>query len=288
MSALSEFSIESEKGKGRSFRALHFASVTANNLWPGGSTGKDITRPVYASFLGSEEELRPFAANLSCGRKAVGSTKRRSNGGFEFLKSAGYKQFWQREPEGSILSVFLPELFLLDGSGMVDPKDVKFVLLPSKAWVLSQRGIDVQACVDHVKRLPFIQALNAPPVKDRWGNLAEHDPPLSDEKLAELSVIAYLFAAYLDRRTRAPIPTSGKLYLQIMLACLKEGLATWATEARGGWYAGSKFGHHGSFGFDEEGTQEAGFLPGIAFKSDHETVEALLASEISTYYEMEG
>ena len=167
---LTEVVIAPEEGKkGRSFRALHLASATADARWPGGATKKEgVLRPVHAIFLGSEAELRPFAANLQLGRLASTSgesTRRRRNQqqtGFEFLKSAGYRQAWQRHEEGAVLTVYLPDLFHLD-PGMVDPKIVRFVLAPSKAWTEAQMAIPVAEIVRHVRRLPIVRKVNTPP-----------------------------------------------------------------------------------------------------------------------------
>src|SRR3990167_7260915 len=131
---LTEVVIAPETGKkGRSFGALHLASATADALWPGGATKKGyVSRPVYAVFLGSDAEMRPFAANLQLGRLAATGEHRRRHrqGGYEFLKSAGYRQAVQRHEEGAVLTVYLPELLNLD-PGMVDPEIVRFVLAPS-------------------------------------------------------------------------------------------------------------------------------------------------------------
>jgi hypothetical protein len=241
---------------------------------------------VFAAFVGSDAELRPFVANLMLGRRALFGGHGRRSKGLEFLKSAGYKYTWQREGEGSIVSVFLPELFLMD-PGMVDPQVAKFVILPSESWAAAQ-AIDAKPMVRYVKRTPLVKKLNAPPPADHWRRGQSdfvHEPMFSDDALAALVPTAYLFAAFLDRRTRAPLLADGRFYLQLLMACLGAGMASWSVDRYGGHY-GEKFGRTGGLGFTKTNTTSAGFLPGVAFKATHEQLEALLANEIATYFQL--
>ena len=270
-------------GKGRTFCATFLASASADALWNAGATETgDIERPVFAVFAGSDAELRPFVANLMLGRRGlVSNGYRRKAKGFEFLKSAGFRYLWQREAEGSIVTVYLPELFLMD-PGMVDPKEAKFVLLPSAKWA-AQQAIDVAPIVKHARRLPVVKTANTPPTEE-W--LRERfEAPLSDDKLASLVPTAYLFAAFLDRRTRAPLLADGRFYMQLMLACLSAGLASWSVTDFSG-YRDQPWGCHKELRFSEEGVEGAGMLPGIAFKAEHATLEALLAEEIALYFDL--
>ena len=72
---------------------------------------------------------------------------------------------------------------------------------------------------------------------------------------------------------------------QIMLACLKKGLASWSGGER---YGQRSFGEHAGFGFSEDLAEGSGFLPGIAFHATHEQVEAVLAEEVETFYKVAG
>lgn len=270
-------------GKGRTFRAMHLASVLADNLWPGGATDtKDIARPVYATFLGTDAELRSFTANLLLGRRATLERNgyRRRDKGFEFLKSAGYKCLWQREAEGSAVTLYLPELFLLD-PGMVDPKEAKFVLLPPCTWAQAQ-ALETDKIVRHARRLPVVKTLNTPPTnqweRERWV------PRMPDDKLAAMVPVAYLFAAYLDRRTRAPLYADGRFYLQLLLECLDAGFASWSSQVTYG--NDRSWGRDGGHGFDEDGTTDAGLLPGVSFRADHASLEALLADSVARFFSL--
>lgn len=123
--------------KGRSFTARCVALVVADHLWASGNS--DNVRPIWAQFVGSDAEMRPFATNLMLGRKLEKSGSRRASASdrIEFLKSAGYQLAWQREPEGTILTVYNPDLFRLD-PGMVDPAGAAFVMLTPRWWIADQ------------------------------------------------------------------------------------------------------------------------------------------------------
>jgi hypothetical protein len=134
---MQDFTIQPEAGKkGRSFSAKCTALVVADSLWASGSG--DSMRPIWAQFVGSDAELRPFATNLKLGRKAEPTHGRPSAcDRIEFLRSANYQVAWQRESEGTILTLFHPELFRLD-PGMVDPEGATFVMLVPRWWTAAQ------------------------------------------------------------------------------------------------------------------------------------------------------
>jgi hypothetical protein len=254
------------EGKGRTFKALLLASVEADLLWTGGQTVSDNLRPVWAMFAGSEQELRAFTANLLSGRKAVfpknNGWRRRKEDQLEILRSAGYQTTWQREAEGSIVTLYLPDLFQMD-PGMVDPDGVRFVLLPTKEWTEAQ-NLDVAPVVRHAKKVGF---------------------DLDTAQLVSLAPLAYLFCAYLDRRTRCPLVSDGRFYLQLMLACLQKGLASFSTDADPYYRRDAKeFGQHHALQYHEVGTTEVGLVPGLVFRSDHETLETLLAEQVATFF----
>jgi hypothetical protein len=275
---LQDYTVEQkESGKGRAFSATCLGAILADGVWSSGATKGDIERPVYAVFAGTDASLRPFAANIQSGRRVLTGSNARRASGFEFLKSAGYKWIYQKEAEGTFATVYLPHLFLID-PGMVDPEEISFIVLPERDRP-PPRDVDVRAVVDYAKNLPLVVRVNAPPKYDY--RTEPHAPPLSDEVLARLASEAYLFAAYLDRRTRAPIPSDGRFYLQVMLACLDKGLASWSGDGR--YYHSQPFGQ-GRLKFADHLNPCLGFSRGIAFNSQHETLESLLAEEIALYF----
>lgn len=253
-----------QEGKGRTFRATLLASVEADLMWEAGRAAGDTERPIWAMFAGSDQELRSFVANLRVGRRAVYPKKandysRGKEDRMEFLKSAGFRQIWQREEEGSLVTLCHPDLFLAD-PGMVDPKVISFVLLPSRAWHAAQK-VDVAPVVSHLRRYGY----KVP----------------TDEQLAEWAVTAYLFAVYLDRRTRGPLVADGRFYAQLMLRCLQDGLATFSRTSE---YGEQPFGVHPKWRYIERNTTQVGLLPGISYNSSHEALEELLAQEVDKFF----
>lgn len=260
------------EGKSRSFRATLLASVEADSVWEGGQTATDNQRPVWAMFASSENELRPFVANLVSGRKAAyvrqdSRWSRKKDDRLEILRSAGFKSHWQREAEGSIATVLLPDLFQID-PGMVDPKGASFILLPTKAS-LAEHTIDVAPSVQHMKRFEY---------------------PVDDARVAELVPMAYHFCTWLDRRTRQPIYADGRFYMQLMLACLHEGLASFSYDDGKHRWGGQadKFGRHQHFRFVENGTSDVGLADGIVFKATHDEIDRVLAEQVALFSHTTG
>lgn len=242
-----EIVIEPQKeGKGRSFRATLLSYVEAGVLWP---RGNDTFRPVHMTLAGSDNELRPFVANLRTGKKAVAGYKGREK--YEVLKSAGFQCAWQRHALGSLVTIFAPDLFCLD-PGMVDPKGVSFVLLPSREW-LKPSSVALPACV------PEAQA-------------------------DDVRALAPLFIAYLDRRTRCPLIPDERFYAQVLANALEQGLATFSRKTE---YGNTEWGVHGR-GFREVGIEDAGYARGVLFHASHETLEAFLAEQVKTYFSEEA
>jgi hypothetical protein len=260
-------------GKGRTFRAVCLATVEADTLWEGGLTDTEDMRPVWASFVSSEAQLKPFAVNLLSGRKAnfvkdTNGYQRRKDEKLNVLRSAGYQSVWQRELEGSSLTLFLPDLFQMD-PGMVDPKGAAFVVMPTQEWANSQQ-IEVGPIARHVyKLLP--------------DGLKTGDDAISMETLASLVPMAFLFCTYLDRRTRCPLVSDGRFYLQLLISCLGDGLASWPNGNAHAYYT-QPFGLHNK-GFYSYGVEEVGLVKPIAFKASHTDIETMLARQVALFFE---
>jgi hypothetical protein len=268
--------IQPQEGKkGRSFRATCVTTVIANGIFPEGGGGATI-RPVWAMFAGSESELRPFAANLKLGRKAEKDINRFSRRGgdserYEFLKSVGYHMAWQREPEGTLVTLFHPELFRLD-PGMVDPGSISFVMLVPQEWASAQT-VDIEAPVRHAKRMK---------TKEFKGC------PLSDAELTAMVPTAYLFAAYLDRRTRCPLIADGRFYLQVLLAALTQGMVSRPGNNLTYTYHREEWGYKSDHGFQADGLESVGILHALAAKASHADFEAFLAYQVSLFFDYAG
>jgi hypothetical protein len=261
-----------KEGKGRSFIAALLGYATADSLWAGGVAATDAIRPVWMAIAASEGEIGPFVANLRCGRKAeIANPHQRRPDVIELLRSAGYAWSSQRFPEGSLVTAYLPELFRLD-PGMVDPSGARFVVLAPSAWCAEQRA-NVDAAVRHVRAMGMIAA------PDRKESYSEPAPPTAEE-VAELAPLASLFAAYLDRRTRAPLIPDHRFHTQLLVACLMGGLASLSAVDRG--YA--RFGQHTKLGFRSVDLETVGMAPGVAFQATHERIEELLAEQVAKFY----
>ena len=290
-----DVAIAPESGKkGRTFKATCLAHVFANGLYANGAVDNNVKRPVWAVFCGTKAEMQAFGANLQLGREALSSGlsggHRDHKAGFAFLKSAGYRQAWQHDVDTndnavSILTVYLPSLFLAD-PGMVDPKVVKFILLPPASWAAEQE-IDREAIVAHVRKLPSVKKINRPPRDARgWRDPSEkHKPALPDDKIRSLVDVAHLFAAVLDKRTRAPIPADGRFYTALLIACLREGVASLPCRDLSP-YAHHDFGESTGLAFQVHGLKNAGILPqSIAFCADHERIESIMAECAEEYFD---
>jgi hypothetical protein len=184
---MKELTIQTEqKGKGRAFSASLVSYVEAAVL----PRGNDTIRPVYLALAGTENELRPFVANLRTGKKAEAGYRGRER--FEVLKSSGFQCSWQRTPLGALVTLFAPDYFALD-PGMVDPKGVEFIVLPAQRW-LRESSVEVPSFVP-------------------------------EDRAADVRHLAPLFIAYLDRRTRCPLIPDPRFYVQVLSHALDQGLA---------------------------------------------------------------
>jgi len=226
----------------------------------------NTNRPCWAIFAGTEQELRSFATNLRLGRKAEPWANRRGDGErFEFLKSIGYHLAWQKEDEGSLVTIYHPELFRID-PGMTDPQGMHFVMMVPKYWIKNQK-LDREPAVQH----------------------CQGHPSLSDLALHDLVPVAHLYAAYLDRRTRCPLIADSRFYLQILIASLDQGLASLpGQDVTRNSYSRGDWGRVSSHGLRAEGLDLVGIDHAISFLASHETFETFLSEQVGIYFEKVG
>lgn len=262
---MQDFVIQPQDGrKGRSFQATSVAMVLAGGLTDLGSG--NCLRPVWAMFAGPEAALRPFMMNLRLGRKAdpVGRSsysRQKSDERIEFMKSVGYCISWQREPEGSLATIYHPDLFRLD-PGMVDPDGINFVMMVPSDWA-AQQAIDPKPAWQHVARLGF---------------------PIDKVNAKDLLPAAYWMAAYLDRRTRCPMPADGKFYLQLLIAALDQGLASTPTDNLKYGSSYREWGFNQMHGFRAAGLESIGISQALSFSASHEVFEKFLADQVTLYF----
>jgi hypothetical protein len=252
--------IESGKGeKSRSFQAVLLAEVSSESLMP--TVDSEWKRPVWAVFAGSENQMAAFVANLKGGKRAMAEGSDYRFKGIEFLKSADFAFATQREREGVIATAYLPDLVRLD-PGMVEPDGVRFLMVVPEDWRAAQKIEGASEMVSFCHKLGFPMA-------------REEDVP-----------VALLFAAYLDRRTRAPIIADGAFALQLYYACLRDGLASWP-DTREDWNrrnAAPTFGCSQRFRLTAEGLSEAKIAAVVGVLCKHEEIEQLLAQEVDAYF----
>lgn len=246
------------EGKGRSFRGTMVAYVVAPNLWEGGSS--DNVRPVWAMFAGTENELRPFVANLRTGRKAEILGNGRTKVKVEMLKSAGFQCAWQRNEHGAVATVFEPDIFRLD-PGMVDPKGITFCILPDVQWA------------SEVKQDPEVAQY-----------IVKFFPKAPGDFIVDLMRLAPLFIAYLDRRTRCPLIPDPRFYAQVLCGALECGIATFPGEVDKYYSHWDKpWGFHNN-GFNQYNVSSVGIGLGIAMNTDHTTFESFLSEQVQLYF----
>lgn len=242
-----------QEGKGRIFSAQLLAYVKADMLWEGGQTNSKAIRPIFMVFAASEGEIRPFTANARMGRTMLCDRPKEQ---FELLRSAEYSFSTQRFSEGSVVTAYLPELFDLD-PGMVDPRGASFVVLPPATLPL----VEVDSVLKHLRLV---------------------EPGIKEEFALHVAHIAPLFMAYLDRRTRAPLLRDARFYAQVLLAFLRCGGACMSGNHSA--YTSSKY--HGYY-FESEGLVNIGYLRGVCFRANHDTIERVLAEEVSVFFKVQ-
>jgi hypothetical protein len=266
---LKNYVIETTSEKGRSFSSTLVAAIVANSVYEDASSGQGA-RPVWAMWAGAENSIRPFMANLRLGRKAQPSNNgRRADNRIEFLKTARFQVSWQREAEGVLSTIYHPELFRLD-PGMVDPSGIKFLIVSPADWEDSQ-NIDTRSAVKYVRT-------HAPAVE----KYEREDRLAIIERLAK---VAYLFAVYLDRRTRMPLFADGSFYLQLLCAALDQGLASLPGSSNIAYpssYRGDSWCRKFP-GFATEGTEDVGIRNVIAFQASHEAFETFLVEQVQLF-----
>ena len=267
--------IKPEEGKkGRAFAATLLGYMAADRCWDGGTnTRNGPTRPIYLAYATSLAEAGPFTANLRAGRRAVlgdgrSSHNARHSQAFELLRSAGYAFSASRSKAGVITTAYLHDLFRLD-PGMVDPAGVRFAILPDLRWAQAQAAtLDLRGIERHVRALGFDGAKEDPMV----------GPAMP--RLLELAPLATLFAAYLDRRVRAPLIPDARFFVQIMLGAVNARIAS--LTGAGTWVWGGRHGYDADF--EAHDLDRLGFGEGIALGATHEAIEGLLAREVDRFY----
>jgi hypothetical protein len=259
-----------EDAKGRSFRGELVCYATADSYWEGGeNASRDLVRPVFAVFACSDAEARPFQANLQCGNKAqifsdYGYEEKGTR--WEFMRSAKYSFVPQKHPEGVFIQAYLHE-FVRDDATMVDPKEVKFILLPDIEWLAPEDP----RVVDHLRA--WFSRIDW---KDRGVNA-----PM-DEQVTTIARTCHLWARQIAVRTKLPIPNDARFFAQALAACLLHGVSSFGIGDSRGW--NRTFGE--TQDFKTSGIELFGLSSGIATKASHEDVAKLFAENVEIFFGM--
>ncbi|MEI8167138.1 MAG: hypothetical protein WCG26_12200 [Chloroflexales bacterium] len=280
--------------KGRSFRAVKLAHITADAFWSGGEAKDDDVRPVWISLAGTPRELQAFVMNLRSGRKADLSVAGKSDYSrtkptrYALLRSAGYVYDTQVIDEtASVVTAYLPDLVQRD-PGMLDPERCRFVCLTPVWWheaqgtALRETPAREAGILSHLRSLPVTVAL-------------------SDAEALSLVPLAARVVSYIEARTRRPIPTDLAFSLQLFIAGLAHGILSMSAtkEAHTLWgyrpypseyrrllaQSSDRWlfaRHEWAKTFTEEGT--AGLLPGVVCDCTHPDLDALLAAQVAIFY----
>lgn len=171
--------------KTREFTATLLGVVEANPMWELGE-GAKCRRPIWMSFCGSPDAIRPFVANLRAGFPAIEPHRSSLEQAFELPRSARHRWLMQEAAGAVVVTAYLRELFDLEPT--LPPSDVRFVLMPPMWW-LEREAVKVEQAFGE-------RALDA--------------------------VRAALLAAYIDRRTQVPMVNDPAFHLALLDAVVAE------------------------------------------------------------------
>lgn len=181
----------SETGKGRSFEFEVLGYVDCQRLHP---VSGNVRRPFFAVLAMSDAVVSPVRANILTGRQ-FGETqtysRTRKGQWFEFLKSHRWAWEPQKVAEGTLVTIYRPDLMLPD-PGFVDPDTITFGAVIDHGWLAASAA--------HEPLTPEMrQGLDV--IREKATNDLGHSPSTFDAMVQH----APLLCAYLDRRTRVPL-----------------------------------------------------------------------------------
>lgn len=195
--------VEPAKGqkKSRAFSVALIGRVSANALWEMGRNGS-CERPVLMMYAGTEQECRAFTANLRTGRRVIHrSEKGRQEAVIEIPKSSGMRWSSRKVAAGTVVTVYLPELWALDPITQ-DTETLRLLVAVPTWWVDAQE----------------------PRIRELLGGE-------SDEAVREAAV-AGLVAAHVDRRCPLPIVHDLGFHRQLYRAGVEAGAFRTVTSGR--------------------------------------------------------
>ncbi|MGN6107700.1 MAG: hypothetical protein ACTHU0_21500 [Kofleriaceae bacterium] len=258
--------IASESGKGRAFNAHVLAFARADALWEGGRG--DVLRPVFLQVACSDQEAKPFLANLQSGCKAkmLGNGCLAKGDPVEILKSGGYIFRSQRFAAGTVITAHLPKLLVFD-PGLVEPRGASFVVLPPRARLEQESA-----------RLPGAMMLRH---AEAFGEQMGWDVRVGETLRVVFPALAALFCGALVRRIDLPILPDMRFQARLFVAMLHHGCAS--VSAHQHLNRGCAFGEHPRLGFYEWGTDRVKLAPGVAFMAKHDEIALVVAEQTKIF-----
>lgn len=179
-----------EERKSRAFSVRLIGWYEADPIWDLGRSADRVTRPLWISWCGTEQEVKAFSANVRTGRKIQRWTGSRQQEQIDVPKSARFKYVQSLGPGGtSVMTVYHPGLLHLDP--VETGEEITFLSLVPTWWVDEQ----------------------APAACDSLG---------CSEESGREAVIAALVIAYLDRRSPLPIIDDLGFHVRLFRAALEQ------------------------------------------------------------------
>ena len=289
--------------KGRAFSAALLAFVLGDALWNNTVDHGQEMRPLYALVAGTGEAMRAFVANVRAGRRAVQKVEPAYGAPvlqrWNWLRSVVYDFVPQRTPHGDLYQIAARRLVAEDPA-QTDREECRYLLVTPAHWVRRQRASlagdhnAAAAVAAHARALGLADPSGRGPLPPR--------ATLGEEEVLDLAPVAARFMAYLDKRTRRPLPPRLDWEVHLLLAALRDGLASLAQRpdghgrrrqeptsdpadawwwARHGWAEGCReWGVQGDFRLRDDG---ALLLPSIYVRASQERLDALLTREIGRF-----
>lgn len=270
------------QGKGRAFRAVVLAWGAAG-VWDKHEASNDRIRPAFLMIAAHGQEAGPVVANLRMGNPATVTGDGVYGKGMvlETLKSARYAWSSQRvaTPGGQAVTVATARIHaaVAIDPGPVQPgEEVRFLIVPPRARLDEELARMPADDMRRFGRSLVPEALAKP--KYDW---VQPDVKESDDVWRYMPAMALWFCAMLDRRVAVPVLPDPLFQVQLYLAALREGIASWAKRDVD-HYGDRRWGRRGKL-LTEWGYDQAGLVPGVACAASQDQIRSLLVGEVRAW-----
>lgn len=238
------------ESKGRSFEFELLGYAVCDRLQPMSNNNQ---RPFFAVLAMSDAVVGPVRANILTGRPFGAQDRyirKRKGEWFEFLKSQRWAWEPQKVAEGTLVTIYRPDLMTPD-PGFVDPDMITFGVLVDHAWVAASES--------HNPLTPE-QRAHLAELRDWLCGLPAIEP---DEFLKHVPLIC----AYLDRRTRVPLVQDRVFQVMLCGQLVKYKLLKLLTGSR-------------------NALDDIGIAAGYSMMCKQSDFETLAASVLKSYYDL--